>query len=82
MEADQGGGHGLGAAVGQQAVSAGSPAFAHELLAKATPEECFVGIGLPSEAAKDTTTEQAYQFLGAALRSYCPDKLPILQQPA
>ena len=32
--------------------------------------------------AKDTTTEQAYQFLGAALRSYCPDKLPILQQPA
>ena len=32
--------------------------------------------------AKDTTTEQAYQFLGAALRSYCPDKLSILQPPA
>jgi hypothetical protein len=32
--------------------------------------------------AKDTTSEHAYQFLGAALRSYCPDKLPILQQPA
>ena len=32
--------------------------------------------------AKDTTTEQAYQFLGAALRSYCPDKMPILEQAA
>ncbi len=32
--------------------------------------------------AKDTTTEQAYQFLGAALRTYCPDKMPILDQAA
>jgi hypothetical protein len=31
---------------------------------------------------KDTTTEQAWQFLGAALRTYCPDKMPILQQAA
>jgi hypothetical protein len=31
---------------------------------------------------KDTTTEQAWQFLGAALRTYCPDKLPILEQVA
>ena len=31
---------------------------------------------------KDTTTEQAWQFLGAALRTYCPDKLPILEQAA
>ncbi len=30
----------------------------------------------------DSTTEQAYQFLGGALRMYCPDKLPILTQPA
>jgi hypothetical protein len=29
---------------------------------------------------KDSTTEQAWQFLGAALRTYCPDKLPILEQ--
>ena len=29
--------------------------------------------------SKDATTEQAYQFLGAALRSYCPDKMFILQ---
>ena len=28
---------------------------------------------------KDTTTEQAWQFLGAALRTYCPDKLPVLE---
>ncbi len=31
---------------------------------------------------KDTTTEQAWQFLGAALRTYCPEKLPILDQVA
>lgn len=30
----------------------------------------------------DSTTEQAWQFLGAALRMYCPDKLPILDQAA
>lgn len=28
----------------------------------------------------DSTTEQAWQFLGAALRLYCPEKLPILAQ--
>ena len=28
------------------------------------------------------STEQAYQFLGAALRTYCPDQLPILEQLA
>lgn len=31
---------------------------------------------------KDSTTEQAYQFLGAALRTYCPDKMFVLQQVA
>jgi Protein of unknown function (DUF732) len=31
---------------------------------------------------KDSTTEQAWQFLGAALRTYCPEKLPVLQQVA
>lgn len=31
---------------------------------------------------KDTTTEQAWQFLGAALRTYCPDKMQILEQAA
>jgi hypothetical protein len=31
---------------------------------------------------KGSTTEQAWQFLGAALRTYCPDKLPVLQQVA
>ncbi|MBX7435309.1 DUF732 domain-containing protein [Mycobacterium sp. Y57] len=29
---------------------------------------------------KDTTTEQAWQFLAAGLRTYCPDQLPILDQ--
>jgi hypothetical protein len=31
---------------------------------------------------KGSMTEQAWQFLGAALRTYCPDKLPVLQQAA
>jgi hypothetical protein len=30
----------------------------------------------------DSTTEQAWQFLGAALRTYCPEKLPILDAAA
>jgi len=31
---------------------------------------------------KDSTTAQAYQFLGAAMKTYCPDKLSLLQQGA
>jgi len=31
---------------------------------------------------KDATTAQAWQFLGAALRTYCPGKLPALQAAA
>ncbi len=31
---------------------------------------------------KNASTEQTWQFLSAALRTYCPDKLPILQQVA
>jgi hypothetical protein len=31
---------------------------------------------------KGSNTEQAYQFLGAALRTYCPEKMSILQQVA
>jgi hypothetical protein len=38
----------------------------------------FVSQQLP----RDSATAQAWQFLGAALRMYCPDKLPILQQAA
>jgi hypothetical protein len=35
-----------------------------------------------NQLQKDSTTEQAYQFLGAALKTYCPDKLSILQPAA
>ncbi len=35
-----------------------------------------------NQLIKDSTTEQAWQFLGAALRLYCPEKLPILAQAA
>jgi hypothetical protein len=38
----------------------------------------FVFLQLP----KGSTTEQAWQFLGAALRYYCPEKLPILEAAA
>lgn len=31
---------------------------------------------------RGSTTEQAWQFLGATLRTYCPDKLPILDDAA
>jgi hypothetical protein len=31
---------------------------------------------------KDSTTEQAWQFLGATLRTYCPDQLPVLERAA
>jgi hypothetical protein len=31
---------------------------------------------------KGTTTDQAYQFVAAGLRTYCPEKLPILDQVA
>jgi beta-glucanase (GH16 family) len=31
---------------------------------------------------KGTTTEQSWQFLGAALRTYCPDQMPILENVA
>ncbi len=35
-----------------------------------------------NQLVKDTTTEQAYQFVAAGLRTYCPEKLPILDQAA
>jgi hypothetical protein len=38
----------------------------------------FVFTQLP----KGSTTEQAWQFLGASLRTYCPDKLPVLEAAA
>ena len=38
----------------------------------------FVFLQLP----KGSSTEQAWQFLGASLRTYCPDKLPVLQAAA
>jgi Protein of unknown function (DUF732) len=34
------------------------------------------------QLGKDATTAQAWQFLGAALRTYCPDKLPVLERAA
>ena len=33
-----------------------------------------------AQLEKGSTTEQAWQFLGAALRTYCPDKLPVLSR--
>ena len=38
----------------------------------------FIHLNLP----KDATTEQAWQFLGASLRTYCPDKVSVLDAAA
>ena len=38
----------------------------------------FISLNLP----KGSTTEQSWQFLGAALRTYCPEKMPILEAAA
>jgi Protein of unknown function (DUF732) len=35
-----------------------------------------------AQLEKGSTTEQAWQFLGAALRTYCPEKMPILEAAA
>jgi hypothetical protein len=34
------------------------------------------------QLAKGSTTEQAWQFLGAAINTYCPEQLPVLQAAA
>ena len=33
----------------------------------------------PATAKRTATTEQAWQFLGASLRTYCPDKMSVLE---
>jgi Protein of unknown function (DUF732) len=38
----------------------------------------FVFVQMP----KGSSTEQAWQFLGAALRTYCPEKLSVLEAAA
>jgi hypothetical protein len=35
-----------------------------------------------NQLEKGSTTAQAYQFLGAAMQTYCPDKLPLLSASA
>ena len=38
----------------------------------------FIAINLQ----RGSTTEQSWQFLGAALRTYCPDQLPVWERAA
>jgi Protein of unknown function (DUF732) len=38
----------------------------------------FVFLQMP----KGSSTEQAWQFLGAAITTYCPDQTPVLQRAA
>jgi Protein of unknown function (DUF732) len=60
-------------------------------IAKITCKRLYTGVDADAnesarfihmQLVKDSTTEQAWQFLGATLRTYCPDKLPILEQAA
>jgi hypothetical protein len=37
---------------------------------------------LKKNLAKDTTEQQAYQFLNAAIDTYCPDKKPVISSLA
>ncbi|MBB2989621.1 hypothetical protein FHR72_001084 [Mycolicibacterium iranicum] len=59
----------------------------HAWLAKITCKRLATGVDaeasesvafLTANLAKPTTTEQAWQFLGTALRMYCPDRLGVL----
>jgi hypothetical protein len=34
------------------------------------------------QLSKGSTTEQAWQFLGAAINTYCPEQVPVLQRAA
>ena len=35
-----------------------------------------------AQLQKGSTTEQAWQFLGAAIRTYCPDQMHVLERAA
>lgn len=37
---------------------------------------------ISDQLSKDSTTDQAWQFLGAAIPVYCPEKMSVLQQAA
>lgn len=37
---------------------------------------------ISGQLQKDSTTEQAWQFLGSAINFYCPDQRPVLEQAA
>lgn len=60
-------------------------------IGKITCKRLYNGVDLDADKSakfvflqlqKGSTTEQAWQFLGAALRTYCPDKLPVLDAAA
>jgi hypothetical protein len=46
--------------------------------ADADKSAAFLSKNLP----RGTTTEQTWQFLDAAINTYCPDQMPVLQQAA
>ena len=48
------------------------------LLARTKMDELLLDRNL----ARDATPEQAFQFLGAAINTYCPDKIGVLQAAA
>ena len=60
-------------------------------IGKITCKRLYNGVDLDADKSakfvfqqlqKGATTEQAWQFLGASLRTYCPDKLPVLEAAA
>src|ERR1044071_1232739 len=68
---------------GQKDYNAWIGKIACKRLNNGTDQDAFKSAQFVSmQLDKDSNTEQAWQFLGAALRTYCPDKLPVLEAAA
>jgi uncharacterized protein DUF732 len=68
---------------GQKDYNAWIGKIACKRLNNGTDQDAFKSAQFVSmQLDKDSNTEQAWQFLGAALRTYCPDKLPVLAAAA
>ncbi len=68
---------------GQKDYNAWIGKIACKRLNNGTDQDAFKSAQFVSmQLEKDSTTQQAWQFLGAALRTYCPDKLPVLEAAA
>jgi len=74
--------HGYGI-YGQRDYNAWLGKIACKRLARGVDGDAYASVTFISRnLAKDTTTAQAWQFLGAAVGIYCPDQTVVLQNAA